>query len=94
VLAIPALNLAYLVNHRASPGTIPTRVARPAAFQIFVFALLAHDSGMCSHPGVILSGATTLYRLFPESLPVSFILAQCAIYQSFKKQVANSTKSS
>ena len=56
---------------------VPTRIARPAAFQIFDFALLTHDPGKCSHPGVILSGATTYFSFFLAGPPVSFNLAQC-----------------
>ncbi len=44
-LALPDQGVAELVNHRASSRTIPTRIARPAAFQIFDLALLSHDSG-------------------------------------------------
>jgi hypothetical protein len=77
VFAIPAKCVADLVDHRASANAIPTRIAGPAAFQIFDFALLTHDPGKCSHPGVILSGATTYFSFFLAGPPVSFNLAQC-----------------
>jgi len=77
VLAIPAEGVADLVDHRVSAGAVSTRIANPAAFQIFDSALLTHDPGKCSHPGVILSGATTYLSFFLAGPPVSFNLAQC-----------------